>query len=81
MITITFSDESRMGSPLKRMHYRGYPSTHIHSEGYPIDTHPNKIIFEIYWNLQVSPGVLMFGHSKAGKEMIEEAKLSGMAPN
>ena len=62
-------------------HIQLYPSTHIHSEGYPIDTHPNKIIFEIYWNLQVSPGVLMFGHSKAGKEMIEEAKLSGMAPN
>ena len=37
-------------------------------------------IFEIYWNMRVSPGELMFGHSKAGKEMIEEAKLSGMAP-
>ena len=31
--------------------------------------------------MRVSPGELMFGHSKAGKEMIEEAKLSGMAPS
>jgi len=38
-------------------------------------------IFEIYWNMHVSPGELMYGHSKAGKEMIEEAKISGMAPS
>tara|TARA_B100000902_G_scaffold230361_1_gene218561 strand:- start:431 stop:3229 length:2799 start_codon:yes stop_codon:yes gene_type:complete len=38
-------------------------------------------IFEIYWNMRVSPGELMYGHSQAGKEMIEEAKLSGMSPS
>ena len=41
----------------------------------------NAEIFEIYWNIHVSPGELMYGHSKAGKEMIEGAKLSGMAPD
>ena len=38
-------------------------------------------IFEIYWNMHVSPGELMYGHSKAGKEMIEDAKITGMAPS
>ena len=38
-------------------------------------------IFEIYWNIHVSPGELMYGHSKAGKEIIEEAKITGMAPS
>ncbi|MDP6855995.1 MAG: DEAD/DEAH box helicase family protein [Candidatus Thalassarchaeaceae archaeon] len=41
----------------------------------------NAEIFEIYWNIHVSPGELMYGHSKAGKEMIEDAKISGMAPD
>ena len=38
-------------------------------------------IFEIYWNMHVSPGKAMYGHSKAAKEEIAAAKNAGLSPD
>lgn len=37
-------------------------------------------IFQHYWNQKVSPGAVMYGHSKSGKEMVSKIKKQGLVP-
>jgi superfamily II DNA or RNA helicase len=37
-------------------------------------------VFEQQWNWKVSPGEVMYGHSKKGKEWVSEIKMAGMYP-
>ena len=37
-------------------------------------------IFQQQWNWKVSPGEVMYGHSKSGREQVSEIKVAGLSP-
>ncbi len=37
-------------------------------------------VFQRHWNERVSPGVVMYGHSKSGKQMVSAIKERGLVP-
>ena len=37
-------------------------------------------VFEEQWNFKVSPGEVMYGHSKSGKETVSTIKKAGLSP-
>ena len=40
----------------------------------------DAFIFQHYWNERVSPGAVMYGHSKSGKRMVSAIKEQGLVP-
>ena len=40
----------------------------------------DAVIFQHYWNERVSPGAVMYGHSKSGKRMVSAIKEQGLVP-
>ena len=40
----------------------------------------DAVIFQHYWNERVSPGAVMYGHSKSGKQMVSAIKEQGLVP-
>ena len=38
------------------------------------------MVFQSQWNLKVSPGEIMYGHSKKGKEQVAEINRVGLVP-
>jgi hypothetical protein len=37
-------------------------------------------VFQRYWNLKVSPGEVVYGHSQSGKERVDLVKRAGYSP-